>query len=122
MKVLPKTAADMKFLFLFIIVILLAGCKSRQPIDTYFPIEDTMYQNNESMENTINTNFYSLIQDETTIVVFNGEEISLKKLNSLRDSIDSTYTISIFKSESDLKKHKINYNKYKALILINKSP
>lgn len=112
----------MKYLSLIFIVILLFSCKSSQlNMDKIsFHIEDTMFENRESQLHTINTNLYSLYQDKTTLVIFNGRKISLKKLDSLKQEIDSTFNISIFKDKADLKKFKVN-KKYKSLILINKN-
>ncbi len=108
--------------FLFFIFLLNYSCKSKQLNENNlsFPIEDTMFENQESMYQTINTKLYSIYQDSTTLVIFNGKKLSLKELNSLKGKIDSTFKINIFRDTIKLKKMKID-KKYKTLISINKS-
>lgn len=112
----------MKIFNLFFIATFLLSCKSHQnkTKQISFPLENTMFQNKESELSTINTNLYSIHQNETTLVIFNGKKISLKKLNLLKQEIDSTFRVKIFKDKVHLKKYNVD-KKYKTLILINKS-
>lgn len=124
MKHLPKKTLFMKSFIIFLLCISLLnyGCKSKQLNKNYtsFPIEDTMFENQESEYQTINTKLYSLYQDSTTLVIFNDKRLSLRELNSLKGKIDSTYKINIFRDKAELKKMKID-KRYKTLVLINKS-
>lgn len=124
MRHLFKNTLHMKFfiLFSFCILLLNFGCKSK-PLDKNhisFPIEDTLFKNKESEYHTIDTKLHSLYQDRTTLVIYNGKKISLKKLNLLKRKIDSTFIIRIFKDKTKLNKMKVN-EKYRTLILIHKS-
>jgi len=123
MKVLHNIKMIMKFLILFFVATIFLSCKSnslnRNNVD--FSIDDTMFENRESMLHTINTHLHSLKQEDNTLVIYNGKNISLKRLNYLKTEIDSSYNIRIYKNKDSLKKFNIK-NKYNTLILIRKSP
>jgi len=124
MKHLFKKISHMKsYILPFLCVFLLSyGCKSKQLNKKHisFPIEDTMFENRQSEYQTIKTKLYSIYQDSTTLVIFNGKKLSLGEIYSLKNKIDSTYKINIFKNKTELKKKKV-HKKYKTLILIDKS-
>jgi len=110
-----------QLIFIFLFTFLL-GCKTNRISDNgnNFPIEDTLFKNNKSEIHSINSSFNSIEQNKTILVIYNKRKISFEKFKKMIKKTDSNYNFRIIKDKIELKKYKIN-EKYKVLILINKS-